>query len=93
MPIKSSDKQPGIVVHVCNPRTRETEAGRSQTPGPIGLYREYKARLGCRAEAMSQNDKQEKHKCNRQTPTNITFFVFWDKVLLHLYWPGTYSVA
>lgn len=59
MPIKSSDKQPGIVVHVCNPRTRETEAGRSQTPGPIGLYREYKARLGCRAEAMSQNDKQE----------------------------------
>lgn len=40
----------GIVVHICNPQTRETEIW-----GHLWLHSEFKVSLGCSSKTLSQD--------------------------------------
>jgi hypothetical protein len=49
-----------MVVHVCNPNTKEAEAGESQVQGQPGLHREFKASLSNIVDADSKQTKINK---------------------------------
>jgi hypothetical protein len=44
-----TQKELGMVVHTCNPSTKETKVGRSQVQGQPELHSEFKYMLGYRA--------------------------------------------